>query len=75
MIYRKYAAKNDAACRNTSQMVKVKMLLFQHLLVFQSWYNVASNETQKLSCDKINLSLNKTLPGVSTCHTTLFQYL
>ena len=35
----------DAACRNTSQIVKLKMHPLQHLLVFQSWHNVTSNAT------------------------------
>ena len=38
--YRTNAAKNGAACRNTSQVVKW-MHPLQHLLVFQSWYNVS----------------------------------
>ena len=35
--------KNDAACRNTSQVVKLKIHLLQHLLVLQSWYNVTAD--------------------------------
>ena len=37
--------KNGAVCRNTLQVVKLKMDLLQHLLVFQPWYNVTSNAT------------------------------
>ena len=37
------AAKSGAVCRNTSQVVKLKMHLLQHLLIFQSWNNVTSN--------------------------------
>ena len=37
--------KNDAARRNTSQIVKLKIHLLQHLLVLQSWYNVTTEAT------------------------------
>ena len=37
--------QHDAACRNTSQVVKLKIHLLQHLLVLQSWYNVATDAT------------------------------
>ena len=37
--------KNDAACHNTSQVVKLKVHLLQHLLVLQSWYNVTTDAT------------------------------
>ena len=48
LIYWTDAEKNEAACHNTSQVVKLEMHLLQHLLVFQSWYNVTSNKTWKL---------------------------
>ena len=37
IIYPTNAEKNDVACRNTSQVVKLKIHLLQHLLVLQSW--------------------------------------
>ena len=37
--------KNGAACCNTSQVVKLRIDLLQHLLVLQPWYNVTSNAT------------------------------
>ena len=37
--------KNDAACRNTSQVIKLKIHLLQQLLVLQSWYNVITDAT------------------------------
>ena len=37
--------KNDAACRNISQVVKLKIHLLQHLLVLQSRHNVSTAAT------------------------------
>ena len=45
----KECRKNDAACRNTSQVVKLKIHLLQHLLVLQSWYNVTIDATRSYS--------------------------
>ena len=39
--------KNDAACCNILQVVKLKIHLLQHLLVLQSWYNVSTDATWK----------------------------
>ena len=71
MIYPTNAEKNDAACRNTSQVIKLKIHLFQHLLVFQSWYNVTTDATWKL-CRATKIVL---LLGVSTCRATSFECL
>ena len=55
--------KNDAACCNASQVVKLKVHLLQHLLVLQLLYNVSTNATWKvMSCGKINLSRDKHCP-------------
>ena len=35
--------KNDLACRNSSQAVKLKIHLLQHLPVLQPWYNVTTD--------------------------------
>ena len=37
--------ENGAACRNTSQAVKLEIHLSQILLVLQSWYNVTTDVT------------------------------
>ena len=51
-------AKNCAACRNTSQAVKLNM--YCSIYFFQAWFKVTSNETQKvMSHDKINLLRDK----------------
>ena len=63
--------ENDAACRNTSQVVKLKINLLQHLLVLQSLYNVTTNATWKL-CRATKIVL---LLSVSTCRATSFECL
>ena len=40
--------KNDAACHNTSQVVKLKIHRLHHLLVLQSGYSVTTDATWKL---------------------------
>ena len=57
------------AGRNTSQVVKVEMHLFQHQLTFLSWYDVTSNATWKLC----RLTKTVALLGVSTFRTTSFE--
>ena len=63
--------KDDAAWRNTSQVVKLKIHLLQHLFILQSWYNVTTNATWKLClATKIVLLLD-----ISTCRKTSFESL
>ena len=45
IIYRMNTAQYDAACRNNSQVVRLKIHLLQHLLVLQSWYNITTVAT------------------------------
>ena len=55
MTYKTNAAKNRVACCNASQVDKLKMHLLQHLLVFQSWYNLTSmlHESYVVRQDKL----------------------
>ena len=45
IIYQTNEAQHHATCRNSSQVVKLKIHLLQHLLVLRSWYNVTTDVT------------------------------
>ena len=49
IIYRMKATDSDAACRNTSETVKLKVYVLQHPCVLLSWYDVTSYTTRN-SC-------------------------
>ena len=45
IIYQRNAAKNVAACRNTSHLIKLKMRLLKYVSVLQQWCDVTSDAT------------------------------
>ena len=57
IIYWTNTAINVAACRNTSQVVKLQMHLMRHIPVLQSWCNVMLQQNEFIERQKLLVNL------------------